>query len=38
VYFGMLVGLLAAEQLPEEYQDRCQVNHSHNPSFILSFI
>ncbi|KAL5657477.1 hypothetical protein ACJX0J_030640, partial [Zea mays] len=25
VYFGMLVGLLAAEQLPEEYQDQCQV-------------
>ncbi|KAL5662643.1 hypothetical protein ACJX0J_029768 [Zea mays] len=24
VYFGMLDGLLAAEQLPEEYQDRCQ--------------
>ncbi|OEL20429.1 RING finger and CHY zinc finger domain-containing protein 1 [Dichanthelium oligosanthes] len=24
VYFGMLDGLLAAEQLPEEYRDRCQ--------------
>jgi predicted metal-binding protein len=27
VYFGMLDGLLAAEQLPEEYRDRCQVSH-----------
>ncbi|CAD6332947.1 unnamed protein product [Miscanthus lutarioriparius] len=24
VYFGMLDGLLTAEQLPEEYRDRCQ--------------
>nr|AAT39270.1 putative zinc finger protein [Oryza sativa Japonica Group] len=24
VYFGMLDGLLAAEELPEEYRDRCQ--------------
>jgi hypothetical protein len=37
VYFGMLDGLLAAEQLPEEYRDRCQVNHSPNPGFILSY-
>lgn len=25
VYFGMLDALLAAEELPEEYRDRCQV-------------
>uniref|UniRef100_A0A0E0HHT9 Uncharacterized protein n=1 Tax=Oryza nivara TaxID=4536 RepID=A0A0E0HHT9_ORYNI len=25
VYFGMLDGLLAAEELPEEYRDRCQL-------------
>ncbi|KAL6848619.1 hypothetical protein ACP4OV_021202 [Aristida adscensionis] len=25
VYFGMLDGLLAAEELPEEYRDRCQI-------------
>ncbi|XP_048562512.1 uncharacterized protein LOC125543260 isoform X2 [Triticum urartu] len=24
VYFGMLDGLLAAEELPEEYRNRCQ--------------
>ncbi|RRT85237.1 hypothetical protein B296_00000786 [Ensete ventricosum] len=27
VYFGMLDALLASEQLPEEYRDRCQVCH-----------
>ena len=26
VYFGMLDALLAAEELPEEYKDRCQVS------------
>lgn len=26
VYFGMLDALLASEELPEEYRDRCQVN------------
>lgn len=26
VYFGMLDALLAAEQLPEEYRNRCQVH------------
>lgn len=26
VYFGMLDALLAAEELPEEYRDRYQVN------------
>lgn len=26
VYFGMLDALLASEDLPEEYRDRCQVN------------
>lgn len=26
VYFGMLDALLAAEELPEEYRDRCQVH------------
>ena len=30
VYFGMLDALLASEELPEEYRDRCQV-------FILHF-
>lgn len=25
VYFGMLDALLASEELPEEYRDRCQV-------------
>lgn len=25
VYFGMLDALLVAEELPEEYRDRCQV-------------
>ena len=25
VYFGMLDALLAAEELPEEYRNRCQV-------------
>lgn len=28
VYFGMLDALLAAEELPEEYRDRCQVSCS----------
>lgn len=28
VYFGMLDALLAAEELPEEYRDRCQVSWS----------
>lgn len=35
VYFGMLDGLLAAEQLPEEYRERCQVSHCHSPITIL---
>jgi hypothetical protein len=26
VYFEMLDALLAAEQLPDEYQNRCQVS------------
>lgn len=29
VYFGMLDALLAAEELPEEYRDRCQVRIKH---------
>jgi hypothetical protein len=33
VYFGMLDALLASEELPEEYRDRCQVKHL---DFILS--
>ena len=33
VYFGMLDALLASEELPEEYRDRCQVKHL---NFILS--
>lgn len=28
VYFGMLDALLASEELPEEFRDRCQVKHS----------
>lgn len=28
VYFGMLDALLASEELPVEYRDRCQVKHS----------
>lgn len=27
VYFGMLDALLATEELPEEYRDRCQVSN-----------
>ncbi|RRT76732.1 hypothetical protein B296_00014432 [Ensete ventricosum] len=29
VYFGMIDALLAAEQLPEEYRDRCQVTNNY---------
>lgn len=35
VYFGMLDALLATEELPEEYRDRCQVYFSLFPSALL---
>ncbi|KAK1553219.1 hypothetical protein Q3G72_031091 [Acer saccharum] len=31
VYFGMLDALLASEELPEEYRDRCQLSTTNNP-------
>ena len=36
VYFGMLDALLASEELPEEYRDRCQVKNSQS-FFIFKF-
>ncbi|KAH9605249.1 hypothetical protein KSS87_002437, partial [Heliosperma pusillum] len=41
VYFGMLDALLASEQLPEEYRDRCQVTRPlpiFTPSIRMHFI
>lgn len=37
VYFGMLDALLASEQLPEEYRDRCQVKILHIFKLLGSF-
>lgn len=37
VYFGMLDALLAAEELPVEYKDRCQVSWQ-LPIFSFSII
>lgn len=37
VYFGMLDALLASEQLPEEYRDRCQVKMLHIFKLLGSF-
>uniref|UniRef100_A0A453AKT4 Uncharacterized protein n=1 Tax=Aegilops tauschii subsp. strangulata TaxID=200361 RepID=A0A453AKT4_AEGTS len=40
VYFGMLDGLLAAEELPEVYfgiyRNRCQVHYFSHSDFVLS--